>query len=54
MDMILVGDHSLLEALHTDMSLSPEDFLCAIEDALESGEITLDDARALINNYNAR
>lgn len=54
MEMILVGDHSLLEALRTDMSLSPEEFLCTIEEALESEEMTLDDARALINDYNAR
>lgn len=53
MDHILIGDSEVLAFLaKDDLHLSPEEFLLWLEDALESGEITTDEAAQLIADYN--
>lgn len=54
MDLILIGEHDVLASLSNELTQSPEDFLIYLEDALESGELTLDEVIILINDYNHR
>ena len=54
MELILIGEHDLLASLSNELTQSPEDFLIYLEDALESGELTLDEAIVLIHDYNRR
>jgi len=48
------ADEDVLESLSEEHTLSPEDFLVALEEQLETGELALDDAIALINDYMSR
>lgn len=52
MDIILIGEPDVLAALCDELVLSPEEFLLYLEAALESGELSLDEARLLIRDYN--
>lgn len=52
MEFVLIGEHDLLAALSSELTQSPEDFLIYLEDALESGELTLDEVIILIHDYN--
>lgn len=54
MDLILIGEHDVLASLSNEFTQSPEDFLIYLEDALESGELTLDEVIILIHDYNHR
>lgn len=54
MDLILIGEHDVLTSLSNELTQSPEDFLIYLEDALESGELTLDEVIILIHDYNHR
>lgn len=54
MDFILIGEHDVLASLSNELTQSPEDFLIYIEDALESGELDIDEVAQLINDYNKR
>lgn len=54
MDPILIGEHDVLASLSDELTQSPEDFLIYLEDALESGELTLDEVAQLIHDYNHR
>lgn len=54
MDLILIGEHDVLASLSNELTQSPEDFLIYLEDALESGELTLDEVTILIHDYNHR
>lgn len=54
MDLILIGEHDVLASLSNELTQSPEDFLIYLEDALESGELTLDEVIVLIHDYNHR
>lgn len=54
MDLILIGEHDVLASLSNELTQSPEDFLIYLEDALESGELTLDEVILLIHDYNHR
>lgn len=53
MDLIFIGDDDLLADLCTDLTQSPEDFLIFLENALESGELTLGEVAILISDYNS-
>lgn len=54
MDLILIGEHDVLASLSNELTQSPEDFFIYLEDALESGELTLDEVIILIHDYNHR
>lgn len=57
MEFVLVANFQLILELHeaaSDLENSPEAFLLQLEEQLESGEITLDEAAQLIRDYNKR
>ena len=51
MEFVLIGDQEILAALSKESTQSPEDFLIYLEDALESGELTLDEVAQLMSEY---
>ena len=48
------GEHDVLASLSNELTQSPEDFLIYLEEALESGEFTIDEVAQLIHDYNHR
>lgn len=54
MELVLIGEHDLLASLSNELTQSPEDFFTYLEEALESGELTLDEVIQLIADYNRR
>ena len=54
MDLILIGEHDVLASLNNELTQSPEDFLIYLEEALESGELTIDEVVQLVHDYNHR
>ena len=54
MEFVLIGEHDILDFLSNELTLSPEDFLIYLEDALESGELTIDEVAQLIHDFNRR
>ena len=52
MELILSGDFRLLIRLDDRRSQSPEELLLELEDKLESGDLTLDEAAQLIRDHN--
>lgn len=54
MELILTDTNDLLDFLSNELTQSPEDFLIYLEDALESGELTLDEVIILIHDFNQR
>jgi hypothetical protein len=51
MEFVRINDEILLDYLNTEQALSPEDFLTYLEDGLELGEFTIDDAIAIIKDF---
>lgn len=54
MEHVLIGDHDLLTFLSNELTQSPEDFIIYLEEALESGELTIDDVAQLVHDFNHR
>lgn len=54
MELVLIGEHDLLASLSNELTQSHEDFLIYLEEALESGELTIDEVAQLIHDYNNR
>lgn len=54
MEHVLIGEHDLLARLNNERTQSPEDFFIYLEDALESGELTIDEVSQLIHDFNHR
>lgn len=54
MELVLIGEHDLLTALSGEHTQSPEDFITYLEEALESGELTIDEVAQLIHDHNRR
>lgn len=54
MELVLISEHNVLTALSGELSESPEDFLARLEDALESGELTIDEVAQLLHDYSHR
>lgn len=52
MDLIFLAEFSELANVHLEASTSPEDFISSIEEALENGDLTLDEAIQYIADYN--
>lgn len=50
MELILTNDFDYL----LGSEQSPEDFLICLEEALESGELSIDEVAQLIHDYNHR
>lgn len=47
-------DEVVLDVLCPDHAQSPEEFLIYLEEALESGELTIDEVSEIIADYNRR
>lgn len=54
MELVLIGEHDLLALLSNELTQSPEDFLIYLEEALESGELTIDEVAQLIHDFKRR
>ena len=54
MELVLIGEHDLLASLSNELTQSPEDFIIYLEEALESGELTIDEVVQLIHNFNRK
>lgn len=54
MELILIGEHDLLVYLSNELTQSPEDFLTYLEEALESGELTINEVAQLVHDFNRR
>lgn len=54
MELVLTGRHNLLARLSDERTQSPEDFITYLEEALESGELTIDEVAQLINDHNSK
>lgn len=54
MEFVLIGEHEVLDFLIDERTQSPEDFLSCLEEALESGELTIDEVAQLIHDFNHR
>lgn len=54
MEHVLIGDDEILELLNTESTDSPEDFLIMLEDALESGDMSIDEIATMLDDYNKR
>ena len=55
MDIILIDKHDVLDFLSNELTTqSPEEFLSYLEEALESGELDIDEVAQLIHDYNRR
>jgi len=51
MELVLIGEHDLLASLNNEHTQSPEDFIIYLEEALESGELTIDEVVQLIHDF---
>ena len=47
------GDMNLLAQISLEVSASPEQFLLTLEAQLESGELTITEAKQLIKDFNS-
>lgn len=54
MEFVLIDEHNILDFLSNEHAQSPEDFLIYLEEALESGELTIDEVVQLIRDFNRR
>lgn len=54
MELILIGEHDLLASLSNELTQSSEDFIIYLEEALEYGELTIDEVAQLIHDFNNR
>ena len=54
MELVLIGEHNLLASLSNELTQSPEDFIIYLEEALESGKLTIDEVVQLIYDFNHR
>jgi len=54
MELALIGEHDLLDSLSNGLTQSAEDFLIYLEEALESGELTIGEVAEFIHDFNRR
>lgn len=54
MEFVLIGEHDVLASLSNELTQSPEDLLIYLEEALESGELTIDEVAQIIHDFNYR
>ena len=54
MEHVLIGEHDLLASLSNELTQSPEEFLIYLEEALESGELTIDEVAQLVHDFTGR
>lgn len=52
MNLVLIDDENVLSFLSSEHHQSPEDFLIGLEEALETGELTIDEVSQLIEDRN--
>lgn len=51
MQHVPINDEQMLDSLSEDHIESSENFLIILEDQLESGELTLEDVQAILEDY---
>jgi hypothetical protein len=51
MQHVPINDESLLESLSEEHTESSESFIIILEEQLESGELTLEDVQAILEDY---
>ena len=51
MELVLIDEHDVLDFLSNERVQSPEEFLSCLEEALESGELTIDEVAQLIHDF---
>lgn len=54
MDHVLIGEPDVLAALSSELTQSPEDFLMYLEEALENGDLSIDEVITILHDYNRR
>ncbi len=54
MELVLTDTNDLLDFLSNEGTQSLEDFICYLEDALESGELTIDEVAQRMNDFTGR
>ena len=54
MEHVLIGEHDFLARLSNELTQSPEDLLIHLEEALESGELTIDEVAQLVHDFTGR
>ena len=54
MELILIGEHDVLAFLSNELTQSPEDFLADLEQQLEDGDITEEEAVQLVKDFTRR
>lgn len=54
MHLVLTANIEILIEMSEERHSSPEDFIVWLEEALESGELSLDDVRQYLTDYNTR
>ena len=54
MRLYFYAEITLLSDRIDDASSSPEEFLSTLEDALERGDLTIDEVKQILNDHNTR
>lgn len=54
MDLVFISESDVLASLSNELTQSPEDFLMNLEEALENGDLSIDEVVTLLNDYNHR
>ena len=54
MYLVLLGEQYEVDKLITDQTDSPEELLLRLEEALENGELTIEDACNFLTDYTSR
>lgn len=54
MEYVFIGDTEVLDALNPQSCQSPEDFLASLEEQLENGEITVEEAIQAVRDFTTR
>lgn len=54
MRLYFYAEINLVSDARSDTTSSPEDFLSSLEDALESGDLTLDEVHQLLSDHNSK
>lgn len=54
MELVLIGEPDVLASLSSELTQSPEDFLMYLEEALENGDLSIDEVITILHDYNHR
>lgn len=54
MRLYFYAEITLVSDARSDTNDSPEDFLSSLEDALERGDLTIDEVQQILNDHNTK